>query len=380
MKRLISVLLVLCLLLGISGIAFAAKITITEQPETQTVKKGGNLTISLKAKNASGSAITWHFQNPDTGEDITGKNLSKHVPGIKVSKPNSLSITLRKVPESMHGWTVYCHIGPKGSGVDSDTVMILIEGKEPPATPAATVKAGNSSSSASASSKSGTSASSSSSASKVSASPVEEEKAQATPTPAVPTATPRPEKIVISGSTRVELYKVDSKGAPVGKSQLELTFTEGTADFYVKLPGNTDGYIQYISLDGVRFTPDGEVRGMGIKGWPSSAAVKVKVLKPGAEATETSEALILPDETVAPADPSTLVTVTCENCRFTGYKSSYAKSGQVPVGTTITVIASGGMVSKGYVINGAKKATHKNEATFQYVVEGDTTITMEKQK
>ena len=107
--------------------------------------------------------------------------------------------------------------------------------------------------------------------------------------------------------------------------------------------------------------------------------MKVKVNKPGPENTPTAT-LFLPDEPIAPADPSTLVTVTCENCRFTGYKSSYAKSGEVPVGTTITVIASGGMVGKGYFINGAKKGAHKNEASFQYVVEGDTTITMEKQK
>ena len=95
MKRLISVMMVLFLLLGICGIASAAKITITKQPETQTVKKGGTLTFTVKAKNTSGAAITWHFQNPATGEDITGKNLSSRVSGLKVQKPNSLSITLK---------------------------------------------------------------------------------------------------------------------------------------------------------------------------------------------------------------------------------------------------------------------------------------------
>lgn len=134
-------------------------------------------------------------------------------------------------------------------------------------------------------------------------------------------------------------------------------------------------------MDGIRFTPDGEVRGMSVRGWPASAAVRIKVLKPGSSAEDQDEGPILPEITEVPEDPSAqMAAITCENCRFTGYKSSYAKSGEVPVGTTITVIASGGMVGKGYIINGAKKATHKNEATFQYVVEGDTTITMEKQK
>ena len=364
MKRLIPVMMVICLLLGICGIAWAAKITITQQPETQTVKKGGTLTFTVKAKNTSGSSITWHFQNPATGEDITGKNLSKKVSGLKVQKPNSLSITLKNVPESMHGWTAYCHIGPKSGGTDSATVMILISGLEAPATPVpalASESSGVSYSDTSASSVSG--------------------EISAIATPAVPTATPKPEKIVISGNTKFELYNVDNQGAPLGKPKDELTFTDGnTASFYVKLPDATEGFIQYITVGGVRFTPDGEVRGMSVRGWPSSASVRVKVLKPGAE-KPTTDVLTLPPVTEVPVDPNAqMVTVTCENCRFTGYTSSYAKSGEVPVGTTITVIASGGMVGKGYFINGAKKGSHKNEATFQYVVEGETTITMEKQK
>ncbi len=372
MKRLLSILMILCILLGVYGVASAAKPSITKQPETQTVKKGGTLTFSVEAKNADGG-ITWHFQNPATGKDYTGRKLSGAVSGLKVTNPNSLNITLKKVPESMHGWTAYCHIGPKNGGVDTDTVMILIEGMDPPATPKPTEKADSSSSG----SKSDTSSSSDSKTS--SKSGRSDSDSEAMSTPAMPTATPKPEKIVITGNTRIELYKVDSKGEPLGKPQQELTFTDGEADFFVKLPDATEGSIQYVSVDGIRFTPDGEVRGVGIKGWPYSASVKVKVNKPGPDYTPTPT-LVLPDETVSPADPSTLVTVTCENCRFTGYKSSYAKSGEVPVGTTITVIASGGMVSKGYFINGAKKATHKNEASFQYVVEGDTTITMEKQK
>ena len=365
MKRLISVMIVLCLLLGVCGIASAAKITITQQPETQTVKKGGTLTFTVKAKNTSDSGVTWHFQNPATGEDITGKNLSKKVSGLKVQKPNSLSITLKNVPESMHGWTAYCHIGPKSGGADTDTVMILISGLEPPATPVPALA-----------SESGSASSSTSYSDTASG------EFSAMATPAVPTATPKPEKIVITGNSKFELYNVDSQGAPLGKPKDELTFTDGnTASFYVKLPDATEGSIQYITVDGVRFTPDGEVRGMSVRGWPNSASVRVKVLKPGADNQPAPDVQTLPPVTEVPVDPNAqMVTVTCENCRFTGYTSSYAKSGEVPVGTTITVIASGGMVGKGYFINGAKKGTHKNEATFQYLVEGETTITMQEQK
>ena len=371
MKRLILVLMVLCLMFGVCSVA-AAAVSIVEQPETMTVKKGGNVTFTVKAKNAGGSSITWYFTNPVTGEVVTGKKLSTAVSGLKVSNPNSLKITLKKVPESMHGWTLYCHIGPKSGGVNTDTVMLLIEGMEVPDT-LATLNAAPADEAV-------TDASSASMKNVSAAGTAVESAAVASETPAVPTATPVPEKIVITGSTKIELYNVDSKGEPVGTAQQELTFEEPTASFYVKLPDTTEGTIQYVTVDSVRLTPDGEVRGMSIRGWPASASVKIKVLKPGAEEEQTIESLLPPLESEAPVDPSTLVTVTCENCRFTGYHSSFATSGQVPAGTTITVVASGGMVAKGYTINGAKKATHKNEATFQLVVEEDTTITMQKQK
>ena len=362
MKRLFSVLLVMCLALSFCSVALA-KATITQQPVTTTVKKGGTLTFTVKAKNSAGEGITWHFQNPQIpGSDITGKQLAKSVPGLKVEKPNSLSITLKKVPESMHGWTAYCHIGPKSGGVNTDTVMILIDGLEAPEMPAA-------SSDASSSAKTGSSG-------------LSGPDGTAEVLSALPTPTPVPDPVVITGNSKIELYQVDSAGTPVGKAQQELTFSPGQkADFYMKIPDKTEGTIAYFTVDGIRFTPDGEVNGMAVRGWPTSAHVRIKVNKPGSEEQEKTEGpLVLPEETVAPVDPSSLVTVTCENCRFTGYQSSFATSGQVPVGTTIIVSASGGMISKGYFINGAKKATHKKEASFQLVVEGDTTIVMEKQK
>ena len=257
----------------------------------------------------------------------------------------------------MHGWTVYCHIGPKSGGVNSDTVKLLIAGLPTPET----------------------------------STPVPDELEltdssnqleEAIPTPSpIPTPTPTPEPIVITGSTKIELYRVDSKGVLLGDAQQELVFDPGTsASFHVKMPDNEEGSVQYIKVGSVRLTPDTETRGMTIQGWPSSASVKIKVLKPGSAVESSEEGLILPEETVAPVDPSSLVSVTCENCRFTGYTYSFESSGQVPIGSTITVIASGGIVGKGYFINGAKKASHKNEASFQLLIEGDTIITMNPQK
>ena len=130
MKRLLTILAVLCLMLGCINEARAA-ITVTEQPETQTVKAGGSVTFSVKAKGM-GKVITWHFVSPDGGEDITGKKLSGRFKGLKVSNPNSLNIKLKNVPEEMHGWTVYCHLGKTSAGLDTEAAMLLIEGKELP--------------------------------------------------------------------------------------------------------------------------------------------------------------------------------------------------------------------------------------------------------
>ena len=130
MKRLLTILAVLCLMLGCINEARAA-ITVTEQPETQTVKAGGSVIFSVKAKDA-GKVITWHFVSPDGGEDITGKKLSGRFKGLKVSNPNTLNIKLKNVPEEMHGWTVYCHLGKTSAGLDTETAMLLIEGKELP--------------------------------------------------------------------------------------------------------------------------------------------------------------------------------------------------------------------------------------------------------
>ena len=133
MKRLLTILAILCLLMGSINVAQAA-IEVTGQPETQTVKAGGTVTFSVKAKGVGNAAITWHFISPDGQEDITGKKLSARFSGLKVNKPNSQNITLKKVPEEMHGWSVYCHLGKPSAGVDTEPALLLIEGMDAPET------------------------------------------------------------------------------------------------------------------------------------------------------------------------------------------------------------------------------------------------------
>ena len=131
MKRLLIILGILCLLLGTVNGARAA-VTVTAQPETQTVEAGGSVTFSVKATGLGKSAITWHFISPDGEEDITGKKLSTRFKGLKVTNPNSVNIKLKNVPEELHGWTVYCHLGKASAGLDTERALLLIAGKETP--------------------------------------------------------------------------------------------------------------------------------------------------------------------------------------------------------------------------------------------------------
>ena len=140
MKRLLSFLVVFCLLLSCCAVAFAAaKPTFTTQPVTQTVKEGGSVNFKVKAKNYT--ALTWYFVDPENGQKISARHISEKFSGLKVKNPNSQSLTLKKIPEAMHGWSLYCHIVGNGYKVDSDTVMILIKGKEPPANAPAAAEA-----------------------------------------------------------------------------------------------------------------------------------------------------------------------------------------------------------------------------------------------
>ena len=356
MKRVLSILAAVCLMICCFTPAFAA-VTITQQPVTQTVKAGRDATFTVKARGNTDDGITWYFINPETGDTTTGRKLSEVVPGVKVVGPNRLTMKIQNVPESMHGWQLYCHIGKKNSGVDTDTVMILISGLEPPANtpvPASALKAESS----------------------ASASTISTTKAEVTPTPTV-TATPEP--IVIKGS-KVDLYEMDSKGEVISVvPQHELTFENGqSANFQIRIPQSDTETLQYISIGKVRLVPEGgDITSLSVRGWPESASVRVKMGSPDDNGDDLIQAR--PSATPEPVDESSLVTVTCVNCRFTGWNNSFAESGKVPVGSTITVIANGGFIKKGYSING-EKATHKTEASFDMIVEGDTSIVMEAQK
>ena len=133
MKKITGVILVLCLVFLLAVDAFAAgKPAFTKQPVTSTTNKKGSVSFSVKTSGTIQS-LTWYFIDPETGNSYSGKQLSKAFKGLGVAGPTSKKITLKKVPDAMHGWTVYCHINGNGYKIDSDKVQLLVYGLEPPA-------------------------------------------------------------------------------------------------------------------------------------------------------------------------------------------------------------------------------------------------------
>ena len=135
MKKIVALLLICCLTLGLAT-AYAAGPKITKQPEFGKSKTETTVVIEIKAKSYKG--LTWRFVNPDTGEELTAKELSKAFDGIKVKNPNKSKITLEKVPAELNGWEVYCHLSGNGYQVDSERLTIdLGTAAEPAAEPTA---------------------------------------------------------------------------------------------------------------------------------------------------------------------------------------------------------------------------------------------------
>ena len=73
MKKLLGIILTLCLVLTLAADAFAAsKPEITKQPETATTSKKGAVSFSISVKGTV-SSYTWYFVNPETGDKTRGQ-------------------------------------------------------------------------------------------------------------------------------------------------------------------------------------------------------------------------------------------------------------------------------------------------------------------
>lgn len=344
MKKVIGLVLVFILVFAVAANAFAgSKPKITKQPETATVKKGGTVSFSISTKGTV-KTITWYFIDPATGSAYTGKQLSSAVKGVKVQNPNKKKITLSKVPESMHGWTVYAHVNGNGYKIDSDKVQLLISGMDTAAeeTPAVTPA------------------------------PTEAPPAEAPPVTAdnpvapepVVEETPAAEQLAgpftVTATSKV-LKRLDDTGKVIDDN---LAASLQFEDYGYVLVTSEDPIVSW-TLNGIRVHPAEPVKEFTITNITSDLVVDVKVQK-------TAAADIAVDE-------SHMCKVTCRGCTFTYVRGKLISvtEGQVPAGAPINVsAASAELAGKGYRINGGEPE-NAGKPGFRLIVNGDVEIVCE---
>ena len=355
MKKVLVLILMLCLVAGVSVPALAAgRPKISEQPVSATTDEKGNVSFTVKASNVEG--LTWRFVNPETGEEITGKNLSKKIKGLTVEGANKKTIKLIGVPEEMNGWTVYCHItGGNGYKVDSDRVMLTVYGMtapefptpapDPIAEPDPVVP------------DSGTS--------EVIPSP---DDTQSTPAPAdtatapvqADTSTTPVEEIPENPSftirgENVTLYPMDAYGNRMEDEAAAVLTFEDIANVAVQ----ANGEVKYWTVNGMRIEPSASLSGFTLRN--VTADLTISAALSGSTVSESND---------------TLVHITCEGCTFTYGKGGLKNltEGNVPSGAAIIIAAdSNAVAANGYSINGGS-FEHAGEASFRLTVTGDTDV------
>ena len=375
MKKLLGIILTLCLVFTLAADAFAAsKPEITKQPETATTSKKGAVSFSVSVKGTV-SSYTWYFINPETGDKISGKKLSSTVKGVKVTNPNSKKISLSHVPESMHGWSVYCHVNGNGYKVDSDTVTLYVYGMETPgsdsvaAAPADNGETKPKEASAPAPADSGKSKPEEAPAPAPASAPAETKTESASPESgeqnegvdqgesadndiAVENRT-----ITVTSSSKV-LLRLDNKGKVIDESPVSSLEFTNTGSFLVR----SEEPIKSWSVNGIRFVPVQPVNEFKVTNITDSITLDVKIARAGTSEVEVDESIICK--------------VTCKGCTFT-YLSKGLRSvteGEVPYGAAIRVIAdSSDLANGGYSINGGEPESI-GKASLQLTVTDDMTI------
>ena len=376
MKKLIGIILTLCLVLSLAAGAFAAsKPEITKQPETSTTSKKGAVSFSVSVKGTV-SSYTWYFINPETGDKISGKKLSSVVKGVKVNNPNSKKISLSRVPESMHGWSVYCHVNGNGYKIDSDTVTLYVYGMEVPGSePSGSKKTDSAQSPAPAAEKQAAPANNTKEAATTDKKQEAAPAASSTSVPSSPSEGSEQSEvgdmgegaedetivenrtITVTSSSKV-LLKLDNKGNPADSSPVSSLEFVNTGSFAVR----SDELIKSWTVNGIRYEPSQPVKEFKVLNVTESIALDIKITHASAADTELDE--------------SKICKVTCKGCTFT-YLSKGLRSvteGEVPSGARIKVFADNSdLAAGGYSVNGGEPEGI-GKASLQFTVTEDVTI------
>ena len=135
MKRLISVVLVLVLVLSVGTLAFADNKTanITKSP-TDEVRYVGDTAI-FKSAATGYDKLTWNFQSPDK-KAVTVEEFKTRFPYAVVEGENTTTLTVKNLSLDMNGWAVYCVFSTGDTEVDTTLAFLYVNVYTAPATPA----------------------------------------------------------------------------------------------------------------------------------------------------------------------------------------------------------------------------------------------------
>ena len=356
MKKTVSLLLILCLALGIAASALAVGAPkITQQPVSVTTDKKGTVTLSFRGLDYVPNESSWHFIEPETGKDWTGPQLRDEMKARKVknfsltASDGKQKLVLSGVPKFMHGWEAYVVLCGGGFKIESDHIRIWYYGLDQTDSGELQKSTGIATSIA------------------TGAPATEAELAgKAAPGGTAAADTAEPEvpagpKIITVTADKVTLYPVDSHGNAIeDQAAATLTF-EDSGSVAVR----SDTPVKYWMINGIRVEPTEDLTSFVLKNITMDLKISAKLNVAPAASTEE-------------VDPNNPCDVTCTGCCFTYHKGGLASvtSGTVPAGATIIVFSSDpNAAEKGFSING-DTPDHQGSTTFRLKITEDTTISV----
>lgn len=125
MKKLLSAILILVLVLSVASTAFADHdaLCITKNP-TDKVRTAGETAIFFAG--ASGySALSWVFVSPD-GIPCSAQDFRYRFPYASVDGEHTATIMIKNLGPDMNGWGVFCSFFSNGVEADTAVAYLLV--------------------------------------------------------------------------------------------------------------------------------------------------------------------------------------------------------------------------------------------------------------
>lgn len=105
--------------------ASASVPTITKSPTGETVEAGGSAMFLAKSEGAT--RTEWHFVNSDFSQDLDYAEAAQVFDRLEIIDGDTGSLVLRNIPESLNGWSVYCHFSNAVGSADTDRAAITVK-------------------------------------------------------------------------------------------------------------------------------------------------------------------------------------------------------------------------------------------------------------